>query len=679
MKPPPGFAAAPHRAAVSRSARTRRAARGYPRAALGLLGLACCLAPASAVAQPEVPALLAPVPDELQLTADRLTLDLHGGELHAEGVRVTAGALAVAAASATVVRHPWSIRLLDARLHLERPAPDAWSAAGASAVLDQTGLEVSDGAFSRCPLERSGWRVTFARACAEPDGDVVVEDAVLRLFDVPVLWSPWALLRFGRRPGLLPPAVGSREGRGPFVRLGAFLPADQLGDFELTATGFPLDDADLAAGWTSTNGRLDVGVARVADRPRAFVSTEVVVPTGTLGGIVGRGVLAQAGFEPAGTVETSAAGTFAARRPSLRSDRFALLGDDFWTVAAGFGSWQPAAGGPLGSGQLALPQATLAWSPGWLDDLLRLPGALRLAAWRPLADLFAAAPPFGTRLVLAWRQVLEVAPPLAPGLDLRPLFVAAARHDRPDVGAASVDRLWLAAGARAALALERSWGAGAAYHRVGVELRYLRTLPVTLDPPDADVPLGPGPDLLRIGIPQTLRLGSVTVVADVWWELRRLDRWDASAVTFGAAAELWSEFASISARLALDGSASPAAAVVQARLPVGRQIDIDLHYAWLGTGVGAAGLFLLWDVRLTEAAGPGRVTRHGLGADLRVGAPGSHASLLLGGEFDLEALRPAALRFGLSLADPERCVALDLAAQFWLDDPVPNVSVGLRL
>ena len=667
------------RPAFRRAARVGRLASRLP--VFGLLsGLLLRAVPVPA--EPADPGAAVPIvawPDEWRLAADRLTLDLHGGELRAEGARATAGPLVVAAASAVVVQRPWTVRLLEARLRLELPEPSSWSASGAAAVLDAEGLVVEDGAFSRCPLERTGWRVTFARACAGPDGDVTVEHAVLRLFDVPVLWTPWALLRFGRRPGLLPPELGSRQQRGPFVRLGAFLPAGEVGDFELTATGFPLDDLDLAAAWTSTNGRMEVGAARVADAPRAFFRTEVVVPTGTHGGFVSRGVLAQPGFAPAGTVETSGAGAFGTRLPALRTDRFLLVGDDFWTVAAGIGSWQPVVAGTVRGGEIALPRATLAWTPGRLDDSVRLPGSIRLAAWRPMDGLIDAPTPGEHTLVLAWRQTLEVAPPLAPGLDLRPLFAAAGRHDEPGSSAEAIDRLWLAAGARAALVLERSWSGGAAYHRLGVDLRYLRVLPVELDPLGDDVPLGPGPDLLRVGVPQTLRLGELTVAADVWWELRRLDAWEDRAVTFGAEVELWAEAASVSARLALDGAALPAAALVEVRLPFARQLDLELHYLWLGTGVGAAGLFLPWERRLVEAAGPGRVVRHGLGGDVRLGPAGSRASLLLGGEFDLEALRPAALRFGLSLADPERCVALDLAAQFWLDDPVPHVSLGLRL
>ncbi|MBN1770086.1 MAG: hypothetical protein JXB32_02400 [Deltaproteobacteria bacterium] len=648
--------------------------------AVGLL-LWLCSRAVPAAAEPAGPASspLLPLPDEWQLAADRLTLDLAGGEHRAEGVRVTAGALAAAAASAVVEPTPWRLRLRDVRLRLELPEADSWSAAGAAAVLDAERLEVQDGVFSRCPLERTGWRVSFARACAAPDGDVVVEDAVLRLFDVPVLWTPWALLRFGRLPGLLPPELGSRQERGPFLRLGAFLPAGALGDFELTATGFPLDDADLAAGWTSDNGRVDLGAARVADAPRAFLRAELVVPTGTRGGFVSRGVLAQSGFAPADTVETSGDAAFGPRFPALRTDRFLLAGDDFWTVAAGIGSWQPVVGGTVAGGEIALPRATLAWTPGLLDDSLRLPGAVRLAAWRPMGDLLSDSRSAEHVLVLAWRQTLEVAPPLAPGLDLRPLFAAAGRHDEPGPSAESVDRLWLAAGARAALAFERSWNGGAAYHRVGLDLRYLRVLPVGLDPLGDHLPLGPGPDLLRVGVPQTLRLGELTVAADVFWELRRLDAWEDAAVTFGAEVEAWTEGVSISGVLALDGAALPATAAADVRLPVTADVEIDLRYAWLGTGVGSAALFLPWERRLAEAAEPGRVVRHGLGGDLRLGAAGSRASLLLGAEFDLEAVRPAALRFGLSLADPDACVALDLVAQFWLDDPVPNVSLGLRL
>lgn len=698
MEPPPPPDAARPRRVSRRPARPPLPAHGVssyrlrpaplpPIAGLlpALLSLAGTAASQPFRPPPDLP--LPPLPEEGRLLAERLTLDLRDGEFHAEGVQATAGPLALSAASAVVRARPWRLRLHDARLRLELPAASSWSAAGADAALDPERLEVRDGAFSRCPLERAGWRVTFARACAGRDGDVEVEDAALRLFDTPVLWTPWALLRFGRAPGFLPPQLGSRQERGPFLRLGARLPAGDLGDFDLAATGFPLDDVDLSAAWTGEGGRVDAGAARLAEAPRLFLRTELVVPTGTRGGFVSRGLLAEPGFSPGGTVETSGPAPSESRLPSIRSDRFVLLGDDFWVAAAGVGSWQPVAEGSVGAVAVALPRATVAWAPGWIDDSLRLPGALRLAAWRAVEGLLRetpdddplAEPPVERVLVFSWRQSLEIAPPLAPGLDLRALFTAAGRHDEGAASAAPADRLWLAAGARAALAVERSWNGGAAYHRAGLDARYLRVLPVDLDPLGDDVPLGPGPDLLRVGIPQTLRLGDLTVAADAWWELRRLDAWEDAAVTFGAEAELQAGEAGVAARVALDGSASPAAAAARLSVPLAEAVGLELHYAWLGAGVGAAGLFLPWERRLPEAAGPSRVVRHGLGGDLRLGAPASPASLLLGADFDLESVRAAALRFGLSLADPTRCVALDLAAQFWLDDPVPNVSLGLRL
>lgn len=688
MERPPAPGAAPSCPALPGLARLHRRAPLLPVAGLTpiLLCLARSAASQPAEAAPPAPPL-PPLPAEGRLAAERLTLDLAGGELHAEDVRVTAGPLAVSAASADLRTRPWRVRLHDARLRLERPEPSSWSAAGASATLDPQGLDVRDGVFSRCPLERAGWRVTFARACAGRDGDVEVEDATLRLFDVPVLWTPWALLRFGRAPGLLPPELGSRRERGPFLRLAAGLPAGDLGDFDLAVTGFPLDDVDLAAGWSTDRGRVDAGAARLAGEPRLFVQTDLLVPAGPRGGFVSRGLLAQPGFSPGGTVETSGPAAAGTRVPSVRADRFVLLGGDFWVATAGIGTWQPVVEETVGGVVTALPRATLAWTPGWLDDTLRLPGAVRLAAWRPLAGLFgeapAAAEPAGPAdegaLAFSWRQSLELAPPLVPGLDLRPWIVAAGRHDEGLAAGGPTDRLWLAAGARAALAVERSWNGGAAYHRAGLDVRYLRVLPVGLDPLGDDPPLGPGPDLLRVGIPQTLRRGSLTATADAWWELRRLDAWEDAAVTFGAEMELRAGATSVAARLALDGAALPAAAAARASLALAEAVGLDLHYAWLGTGAGAAGLFLPWERRLAEAAGPARVVRHGLGGDLRLGAPGSRASLLLGAEFDLAAGRPAALRLGLSLGDPTACVALELAARFWLDDPIPDVSLGVRL
>jgi hypothetical protein len=39
----------------------------------------------------------------------------------------------------------------------------------------------------------------------------------------------------------------------------------------------------------------------------------------------------------------------------------------------------------------------------------------------------------------------------------------------------------------------------------------------------------------------------------------------------------------------------------------------------------------------------------------------------------------AAVRFGLSVADPETCLALDITGLLWLDEEIPTIAVALRL
>jgi hypothetical protein len=660
-----------------RPRRTRAPVAARPvRRALLLAALLGPLGPAfpPARAEPFVPPSL---PDAFSLTADRLTLDLEHDVVEADGVRLVQDGLDATAERAVLDAPARRLRLLGARLELALPDLPTLSAAAGEATIEPGGVTVREGSFSRCPLERAGWRVGFSQACLEPDGDLTVEDAVFRLFDVPLLWSPWLMLRLGRAPGLRPPEIGARQGRGPYVRLAAYLPTEALDDFQLSLTGFPMDDLDVAASWLGPFGRVDAGAARLIGGPRAFIHTDAVTRTGTLGGVVSRGLWAQAGFQPTGVVDALGVEESQWRFPSVRADRFALLGGDFWTVSAGATTWQGLEDGVLADGAASLPRLRLGWTPGALADVLRFPGAVRLSFWRPLDGLLTALDDRSHVLSAGWRQALELSVPGLPGTLLRPFAVAAGRREVD--GTRVSDVLWAAGGLRASVTAERSWDAGRSLHRFGFELRYARVLYEGPDAAGPDVPLGPGPDLLRFGVPQTLRLGDVTLSGEAWVELRRLDAWDGDSAVFGTELIADGAWLDLQGRLALDGDGDLLVASARVDVPLGAPFELAVHYAYLDRGVASAALFLPWESRLELAPATARTVRHGLGGDAVLRILDGRISVSAGAEADLESPALAALRFGLTLADPGRCIALELGAQLWLDEPVPDVTVSLRL
>jgi hypothetical protein len=618
------------------------------------------------------------LPDELHLTAARLTLDLDADEVDAADVVLGDAGVRLTAARARISRGGRYVRLLDARLALDLPPLPTLSARAGEVEIDGTFATVRDGAFSRCPLDRAGWRVTFREACADADGDVTLAGAALRLFDVPVLWTPWALLRLGRSPGLLPPDIGSREGRGPFLRVAVWLPTEVLDDFELAVTGFPLDDLDFSASWIGSRGRSDVGAAHLVDEPpHLWLHTEFVTATAARSAIISRGLWGQAGLSPVGVLDAIGPEDPAMRLASIRADRFALLGGDFWSVAGGVETWQPLDKGVLAAGNVAFPRMRFGWLPGLLDDTLRAPGAVQFALWRRLDGMMAAADDRSSSLVLGWRQSIEYSPPWLPGIDLRPFVVAAGRRDASLDG--TTDWLWTAAGARFAIAAERSWNAGLSYHRLGVDLRWAHTLPVELDPLGPQPLLGPGPDLLRVGLPQILRLGDLMLVGEAWLELRRFDAWDADAAVLGARVAVDAGWITLDGRVALDGAGVPLAGELQASMPLGAPVEFAAHYAFFSAGTASTLPFLSWEERLPALADPPPASRHGLGGDVLLRVLDGRVAITVGAESDLEVPALAAVRFGLVLAAPERCLALAVHAELWLDQEIPNVSVSLQL
>jgi hypothetical protein len=408
------------------------------------------------------------------------------------------------------------------------------------------------------------------------------------------------------------------------------------------------------------------------------VHTEAVTSTAAGSAVISRGLWGQAGLRPAGTVNAFGPEDPSTRVSSIRADRFALLGGDLWSCTGGITSWQPLSDGALEQGNIAFPRMRLGWTPGILDDTVRAPGSLRLALWRRLDGLLAATDDRNPVLALGWRQTVEYSPPWLAGTDLRPFVAAAGRRDAPFDGGTR-DWLWMAAGVRFALAAERSWDDGRSYHRFGLELRWAHVLPVALDSLGPEVPVGPGPDLLRVGLPQTLSLGGMTVTGELWLELRRLDAWQADAAVLGARVAVDGQGFSLAGHVALDGAGNPLVGSVEARVPFGAPVELAVHYAYLPAGVASALPFVPWEERLPALADPPSVARHGLGGDLFVRLLGGRIAIRAGAEADLADPALAALRVGLTLVAPERCLALDLQAELWLDQQIPNVSLALSL
>jgi hypothetical protein len=214
---------------------------------------------------------------------------------------------------------------------------------------------------------------------------------------------------------------------------------------------------------------------------------------------------------------------------------------------------------------------------------------------------------------------------------------------------------------------------------MGVDLRWVHTLPAEIDPLGTQPLLGPGPDLLRVGLPQVLRLDDLTLVGEAWLELRRLDAWDADAAVLGARVAVDGGWIAFDGRVALDGAGVPLAGALEARVPLGAPVEFAAHYAFFSAGVASTLPFLPWEERLPALADPPPASRHGLGGDVLVRVLDGRVAITVGAEADLEFPALAAVRFGLVLAAPERCLALAVRAELWLDQDVPNVSVSLEL
>lgn len=81
------------------------------------------------------------------------------------------------------------------------------------------------GRLSFCGCRQPLLSFGFERADLAPPTDVLLESATLRVFGLPLLWSPYLWLRSKDRAGLVPPSFGYRSREGVVVGTGAHLPA----------------------------------------------------------------------------------------------------------------------------------------------------------------------------------------------------------------------------------------------------------------------------------------------------------------------------------------------------------------------------------------------------------------------------------------------------------------------
>lgn len=123
------------------------------------------------------------------------------------------------------------------------------------------GVEVvGDGQVAFCPCLGTPLALRFREATLAPPGDVFLTGATLRLFGVPVAYTPWFWLRSSDRAGLLPPDLALRGRDGLYAGGGAHLPWKQPGGRAFV---------DLrAGGYTAGGGALESKLVLPRSRAR---------------------------------------------------------------------------------------------------------------------------------------------------------------------------------------------------------------------------------------------------------------------------------------------------------------------------------------------------------------------------------------------------------------------------
>ncbi len=126
------------------------------------------------------------------------------------------------------------------------------------------GVEVQgDGKLTFCPCLGTPLTVAFKRATVAPPGDLLLSNASLRIYGLPILWLPFFWLRAPTRVGLLPPEIAYRGADGFFLGGGVHVPlgARRGEALDLRAGGYFLGgfavDASARTATTSTHVRFD--------------------------------------------------------------------------------------------------------------------------------------------------------------------------------------------------------------------------------------------------------------------------------------------------------------------------------------------------------------------------------------------------------------------------------------
>lgn len=82
------------------------------------------------------------------------------------------------------------------------------------------------GRLAFCPCEQPPVTLGFSSADLAPPTDVLLEDATLRVFGVPLFYSPYLWLRAPSEVGLLPPTIGYRGEEGVQLATGFHVPLE---------------------------------------------------------------------------------------------------------------------------------------------------------------------------------------------------------------------------------------------------------------------------------------------------------------------------------------------------------------------------------------------------------------------------------------------------------------------
>jgi hypothetical protein len=118
------------------------------------------------------------------------------------------------------------------------------------------------GQLAFCNCRRPPITLGFSAADLAPPTDVLLEDATIRVFGVPIFYSPYLWLRAPTKVGVLPPWFAYRSAEGVQVGSGVHVPfasdARRLTAVDLSAYGYSRGGFGVAAEVSADGGRGDV-------------------------------------------------------------------------------------------------------------------------------------------------------------------------------------------------------------------------------------------------------------------------------------------------------------------------------------------------------------------------------------------------------------------------------------